>query len=148
MILGRRKNPQLPLCLLMSLYTLYPEYTLFPACFFFFFSFLTSWNPCLKGSSLLLLSKVRKVPHTLGEPAAHEKVDQPQARSGGSRAPRVWPWAHHLLKAPALSFFQLIVLSLSSQDLSLSQNLLPDQSSHVSYTRGSCHTASPGSMCT
>ena len=44
--------------------------------------------------------------------------------------------------------FQLIVLPLSSQDPSLSQNPLPDQSSHVSYTRGSCRATSPGSMCT
>ena len=120
MILGRCKNPELPLCLLMSLNTLYPEYTLFPAhfFFFFFFSFLTSWNPCLKGNIACCSfpKSWSASAHTLGESAADEKVDQPQARSSGSRVACIWPQARHLLKAPALSFFQLIILPLNSQD--------------------------------
>ena len=61
MILGRCKNPELPLCLLMSLNILYPEYTLFPAHFFFFFFFSHFLKSLFKGQySLLLLSKVLK----------------------------------------------------------------------------------------
>lgn len=150
LVLGtQHKNPKLPLCMLISLNTLHRKFTLqFPASFFFFFPhFLKSlfkWQqPAAHFQSVDSISA-----HKLGEAAAQEKVDQPQAKCGAAKFAFVWPRALPLLKAPVLYFLQFVALPIKfPESFPLSKSPSQINPAYVSYIRGDCHATSPRSIC-